>query len=178
MNRRRSLHFNVSGRFSLRVAWPPCNITGLLFNSNRLFGPDNIPLLLVGHRGLVEVDYGFHVHISSLKDYECDASPEAWSMLQTWSSRIRHKGTKIAMFSATPQGGGVALMRHAFLRLAKLLDLDIKWYGTSRFPLLRKANRRKRQVRASATIQRVSGDEDEPQYSSRSFHKRRLLFRG
>jgi hypothetical protein len=40
---------------------------------------------------------------------------------------LKEHGTKIAFFSSTPQGGGVALMRHALVRLAKLLGVDLTW---------------------------------------------------
>jgi len=35
---------------------------------------------------------------------------------------------KIGFFSSTPQGGGVALMRHALIRFLTLLDVDVAWY--------------------------------------------------
>ncbi|KAG0134983.1 trehalose synthase [Tuber indicum] len=35
---------------------------------------------------------------------------------------------KIAFFSATPQGGGVALMRHALVRFCSELGVDLSWY--------------------------------------------------
>ncbi|KAJ5982247.1 hypothetical protein N7451_012347 [Penicillium sp. IBT 35674x] len=94
----------------------------------RLFGPQNVPLLQVGYRGLVEVDSDFHMHIASLEDYRDTVSSQTWDMLQLLASRIRSKKIAIALFSATPQGGGVALMRHAFVRLGRLLDLEVKWY--------------------------------------------------
>jgi hypothetical protein len=39
------------------------------------------------------------------------------------------KGRKVTMafFNSTPQGGGVALMRHALVRFFRLLDIDCKW---------------------------------------------------
>ncbi|KAG0136198.1 hypothetical protein HOY82DRAFT_625844 [Tuber indicum] len=36
--------------------------------------------------------------------------------------------TKIAFFSATPQGGGVALMRHALVRFCSELSVELNWY--------------------------------------------------
>ncbi|KAG0636834.1 trehalose synthase [Tuber brumale] len=36
--------------------------------------------------------------------------------------------TKIAFFSATPQGGGVALMRHALVRFCSQLGVKLNWY--------------------------------------------------
>ena len=38
------------------------------------------------------------------------------------------KGKKISFFSSTPQGGGVAIMRHALMRLFKLLNIEAHWY--------------------------------------------------
>jgi len=46
----------------------------------------------------------------------------------TFVTSLKSRGTKIAFFSSTPQGGGVALMRHALVRLAKLLGIDLRWY--------------------------------------------------
>lgn len=49
--------------------------------------------------------------------------------MQFYANKLREKKTKIAFFSATPQGGGVALMRHALVRLSRLLGVDVTWYG-------------------------------------------------
>lgn len=40
------------------------------------------------------------------------------------------KDTRISFISSTPQGGGVALMRHAHCRFYRLLDMRVKWYVT------------------------------------------------
>ena len=34
----------------------------------------------------------------------------------------------MAFFSATPQGGGVALMRHALIRFFRLVGVDCTWW--------------------------------------------------
>lgn len=47
----------------------------------------------------------------------------------TYAKKLREKKTKIAFFSATPQGGGVALMRHALVRFSRLMGVDLTWYG-------------------------------------------------
>jgi hypothetical protein len=52
--------------------------------------------------------------------------------MQFYANKLREKKTKIAFFSATPQGGGVALMRHALVRLSRLLGVDVTWYGMLR----------------------------------------------
>lgn len=41
---------------------------------------------------------------------------------------LKEKKTKIAFFNSTPQGGGVALMRHALIRFFRLAGVDAHWY--------------------------------------------------
>lgn len=40
------------------------------------------------------------------------------------------KNKKISFLSSTPQGGGVALMRHAHIRMYRLLGMKVSWYVT------------------------------------------------
>ncbi|KAJ5283288.1 hypothetical protein N7505_001268 [Penicillium chrysogenum] len=94
----------------------------------RLFGPENVPLLQVGFMGLVEVDTNFHVRLANLEDFQNTVSPNTWGAVQHYASDLKKRNVSIAFFSATPQGGGVALMRHALVRLSHSLDTDIKWY--------------------------------------------------
>ncbi|KAJ5496566.1 hypothetical protein N7463_008553 [Penicillium fimorum] len=94
----------------------------------RLFGPDNIPLLQVGFRGLVEVDTGFRVCLTALPDYEKTVSKKTWDAIDYYAKDLIHRRVKIAFFSATPQGGGVALMRHALVRFSRSLGTDVRWY--------------------------------------------------
>ncbi|KAJ5360800.1 hypothetical protein N7517_009991 [Penicillium concentricum] len=94
----------------------------------RLFGPENIPLLQVGFRGLVEVDTGFRVCLTTLRDFEKTVSKKTWDAIEYYAKDIIHRRVKIAFFSATPQGGGVALMRHALVRFSHALGTDVKWY--------------------------------------------------
>ena len=44
-----------------------------------------------------------------------------------YAKELRGRKTKIAFFNSTPQGGGVALMRHALVRFLRLLNIDCKW---------------------------------------------------
>ncbi|KAJ5239522.1 hypothetical protein N7468_004141 [Penicillium chermesinum] len=94
----------------------------------RLFGPDNIPLLQVGYRGLVEVDTAFHVRLTNLDDFKKTVSSRTWSAVEHYAQDLRNRKIKTAFFSATPQGGGVALMRHAMARFSYCLGTDMKWY--------------------------------------------------
>ncbi|KAK0110556.1 hypothetical protein ONS96_002161 [Cadophora gregata f. sp. sojae] len=92
------------------------------------FGPNLAPLLQVGYRGIVEIDSGGRAHILSIDDFKrlCDAP--TWDSMMHFATNLKKMGTRIAFFSSTPQGGGVALMRHALVRLADLLGVQLTWY--------------------------------------------------
>ncbi|KUJ15346.1 glycosyltransferase family 4 protein [Mollisia scopiformis] len=92
------------------------------------FGPSLAPILQVGYRGVVEVDSGQRAHILSLEDFKTTCDPPTWDAMMHYVASLKKLGTKIAFFSSTPQGGGVALMRHALVRLAKVLGVDLTWY--------------------------------------------------
>ncbi|OKL63516.1 hypothetical protein UA08_01663 [Talaromyces atroroseus] len=94
----------------------------------RFFGPSNNPILDVGFQGLVEVDCAFRIRMASLSDYQPTVGPTTWRAIHHYAAEIKERNIKIAFFSATPQGGGVALMRHALVRFARTLGVDIKWY--------------------------------------------------
>lgn len=94
---------------------------------NRYFGPNNLPFLHVGFLGEVEVDSGFRIRLASIDRFERSVRPKTWEAINRFATELRERKVRIAFFSATPQGGGVALMRHALLRLAHELKVDIKW---------------------------------------------------
>ena len=52
----------------------------------------------------------------------------------SYAKKLRGNKTKIAFFSSTPQGGGVALMRHALVRFGRLMGVDLTWYGKYNIP--------------------------------------------
>jgi hypothetical protein len=60
-------------------------------------------------------------------DYKEGVGSATWSAVNKFANDIKKRRVKIAFFSATPQGGGVALMRHALVRFAKVLGVDLKW---------------------------------------------------
>lgn len=67
------------------------------------------------------------VHDLVSKDAYIDISTEdEVEALDNLSQKL--KGKKIRFISATPQGGGVALMRHALIRLLHLWDVDASWH--------------------------------------------------
>ncbi|SCO80706.1 related to trehalose synthase (Ccg-9) [Fusarium oxysporum] len=92
------------------------------------FGPSQAPALEIGSRGVVEVDAAFHVKLTRPLDYQTTVGPTTWSAVNKFANDLKKRRVKIASFSATPQGGGVALMRHALVRLAKVLGVDLEWY--------------------------------------------------
>ena len=99
----------------------------LILSVYRLFGPENTPLLQVGFLGLVEVDTAYHVRIADLSDFQKTVSDRTWTAVQRYATELKERNVKVAFFSSTPQGGGVALMRHALLRFSHCLGTDIKW---------------------------------------------------
>jgi hypothetical protein len=59
------------------------------------------------------------------------------------SNHLVQNRTSIAFFSATPQGGGVALMRHALIRLWRMVGLDVTWYVPEGHPTVFDITKRK-----------------------------------
>lgn len=93
----------------------------------RFFGPSQAPVPEIGLRGLVEVDASFHVKFTRLVDYERTVGPSTWAAINKYADDLKKRKVKIAFFSATPQGGGVALMRHSMVRFANVLGVDVRW---------------------------------------------------
>lgn len=93
----------------------------------RYFGPSREPLLQVGSRGVVQVDAAYHARLVNLDDYEGTVSAATWTSIMQYATNLRRRKVKIAFFSATPQGGGVALMRHALVRFSRVLGVDVRW---------------------------------------------------
>jgi hypothetical protein len=81
----------------------------------------------VGYQGKVEVDAGFRAPILSVQDYKTTCGASTWEAMMEFVISLKAQKTKIAFFSSTPQGGGVALMRHALVRLGVLLEVDLTW---------------------------------------------------
>ncbi|KAH7107431.1 trehalose phosphorylase [Auriculariales sp. MPI-PUGE-AT-0066] len=93
------------------------------------FGPNNNPRLVIGHRNRVEVDAGGKIHlIDDLETYRATVGEATWTAVNKFADELRGKNAKIGFFSSTPQGGGVALMRHALIRFFRLLDVNVQWY--------------------------------------------------
>ncbi|CCM06026.1 uncharacterized protein FIBRA_08271 [Fibroporia radiculosa] len=93
------------------------------------FGPGNNPRLSIGARNQVAVDAGGKIHLlDDLEEYRKTVHRGTWNAVIKLADELREKKIKIGFFSSTPQGGGVALMRHALIRFFNALDVDAAWY--------------------------------------------------
>ena len=110
-------------------AAPFPNVSGSLTLVPRNFGPSLVPLLQVGWRGVVQTDAGFRAHLTTVQNHKDTCSHATWETMLTYAKKLRGYKTKVAFFSSTPQGGGVALMRHALVRFSRLMGVDLTWYG-------------------------------------------------
>ncbi|KAI8979565.1 hypothetical protein BDF20DRAFT_913124 [Mycotypha africana] len=90
--------------------------------------PGNLPRISVGYRHEVEVDFNHIIRMVSLIDYEETVCKETWDVFQEMVKTFKGKKLKVSFFNSTPQGGGVALMRHALLRFLHLNGVDVHWY--------------------------------------------------
>jgi hypothetical protein len=84
-------------------------------------------LLQIGFRNVVEVDGGAHARLATLEDYRKTATKTTWETVVDHANYIRERKLRIAFFSSTLQGGGVALMRHSIVRFLWLIDIDVRW---------------------------------------------------
>ncbi|KAB2576921.1 Trehalose phosphorylase [Lasiodiplodia hormozganensis] len=92
------------------------------------FGPNLQPRVQVGYKNMVEVDSMGHAQITRLDQYPDTVGKRTWDATMKYVNSIKQNKTKIAFFNSTPQGGGVALMRHALIRFFRLVGVDVKWY--------------------------------------------------
>ncbi|OJD31654.1 glycosyltransferase family 4 protein [Diplodia corticola] len=92
------------------------------------FGPNLQPRVQVGYKNVVEVDSMGHAQITSLDQYPGTVGERTWDATMKYVTSIKKNKTKIAFFNSTPQGGGVALMRHALIRFFRLVGVDAHWY--------------------------------------------------
>ncbi|SCO84437.1 probable CCG-9 trehalose synthase (clock-controlled gene-9) [Fusarium oxysporum] len=98
------------------------------------FGPSLAPHQQVAFRGVVQTDAGFRANLVTLHNYKDTCSAATWKAMLTYAEKLRHNGIRIAFFSSTPQGGGVALMRHALVRFARLVGVNLAWYVPKPLP--------------------------------------------
>ncbi|KAG0134996.1 trehalose synthase [Tuber indicum] len=95
----------------------------------RYFDQDHNPIVRIGSRNQVLPDGDREIKlVEGLTDYEGTVHKHTWNSVLKYASELRRSPVKIAFFSATPQGGGVALMRHALVRFCSELGVDMCWY--------------------------------------------------
>ncbi|KAI2622270.1 glycosyltransferase family 4 protein [Xylaria nigripes] len=94
----------------------------------RFFGPSLAPILQVGFRGDVLGDPSFRINLNTLENYRSTCNEATWHSMMHYATILKTNKIRIAFFSSTPQGGGVALMRHALRRFSLLLGVDLNWY--------------------------------------------------
>ncbi len=85
------------------------------------FDADNVVNIDLARNNEVRV-----ADLVTLDDYRNITDPDEFDLLIGLASRWKHK--RISFINATPRGGGVAIMRHALIRLLRLLDVDAHWY--------------------------------------------------
>jgi alpha,alpha-trehalose phosphorylase (configuration-retaining) len=85
------------------------------------FNKDHIAYTKLSATNEVEV-----AELVTRADYEKIAVPEDVELL---TRLVRDfQGKRLVFINATPQGGGVALMRHALIRLLRLYNVDAHWH--------------------------------------------------
>ncbi|KAF2276150.1 trehalose synthase (Ccg-9) [Westerdykella ornata] len=93
------------------------------------FGPTNQLRLGIGYRNKVAVDCNGHAHLALFDDYKETVNAETtWMATLKYAEALKKDKVQIAFFNSTPQGGGVALMRHALIRFLRLVGVDASWY--------------------------------------------------
>ena len=88
----------------------------------------------MGYKNQVEVDCSGHAQITRLEDYMGTVGKRTWDATIKYAEALKKDNVSIAFFNTTPQGGGVALMRHALIRFLRHLGVDAKWYVLCRTP--------------------------------------------
>ena len=75
----------------------------------------------------MEIDASSHVHMCNIEDYQATCGNKTWDSMMKYATSLKKREIKIAFFSSTPQGGGVALMRHALVRFARVMGVNLTW---------------------------------------------------
>ncbi|KAI9093076.1 hypothetical protein DFS34DRAFT_562566, partial [Phlyctochytrium arcticum] len=88
----------------------------------------NIPRISCGYRHEVEVDGNGRIDIADSDDFRGTVCPETWDVFTKLVQLTKQRNLNIAYFNSTPQGGGVALMRHALIRLLRIMGVEAKWF--------------------------------------------------
>jgi glycosyltransferase involved in cell wall biosynthesis len=100
----------------------------VLLTNVRQFGPNGQPRLTIGYRNEVEVDCSGTAQLTHIDNYRESVGKSTWEATLKYAKSLADGNVRIAFFNSTPQGGGVALMRHALLRFLIRLNVDARWY--------------------------------------------------
>lgn len=91
------------------------------------FGPNVQPRLTLSPAKEVLVDSEGFIRLAGLDDYQHSVRRGTWEATMKYAESLKEKRIRIALFNSTPQGGGVALMRHALMRFLNLVGVDAHW---------------------------------------------------
>jgi len=83
---------------------------------------------MVGYRNEVGVDAERRGQLTWVQSYANSVHKNTWTTTVKYVNSLKERNVKIALFNSTPQGGGVALMRHALVRFCRAVGIDCKWY--------------------------------------------------
>ena len=142
VNGESSLLFNLGKRLWFELDIVPCILQAsgssldekacsAARKANLYVSPTGMPGLCkisVGYRHEVEVDCNGKLSFCSLEDYEKHFTKDTWKELMETSQKVKELGKSIVFFNSTPQGGGVAIIRHSTIRIFKLLGIDAHWF--------------------------------------------------
>ncbi|KAI1609378.1 trehalose synthase (Ccg-9) [Exophiala viscosa] len=92
------------------------------------FAPTKQPRLSINYQNQVEVDLAGMIQLTTLEQYEKSVREPTWRAVQKHIKDVKDRNLRVAFFSATPQGGGVALMRHALLRFLTQQGVNVEWF--------------------------------------------------
>ncbi|KEF56775.1 uncharacterized protein A1O9_06965 [Exophiala aquamarina CBS 119918] len=93
-----------------------------------IFAPTKQPRLAISYRNEVQPDYGGIIQLTTVDDYRRSVREPTWRAVQKFIKQAVDRKLRISFFSATPQGGGVALMRHALLRFLQKQGVNVEWF--------------------------------------------------
>lgn len=82
---------------------------------------------MVGSRNQVKVDCDRAAQITDVESLKASVHTNTWDAMMVFAESLKKNNTSIAFFNSTPQGGGVALMRHALIRLLRLIGVTCRW---------------------------------------------------
>jgi len=87
---------------------------------------------MLEHFNEVDVDFQGALAICTLSSYEfvserVEANCPVFTALTKLAEEFKRNNLRITFLSSTPQGGGVAIMRHCLLRLLRMLNVDAHW---------------------------------------------------